>query len=114
MKPLFASICLLSFNTVELTTNNGQVGLLDVLDSFTQVMTGHNGLFSRSLSIKLKVNPKSLPFSIFRVTFKHIKNAMWKFDPFIYESQNAGWDGLVKYFESNGGPGDQWGSNPTM
>ena len=58
--------------------------------------------------------------AIFRVTFKRIKNAMWKFDPFIYESQNAGWEGMVKYYESNeqcivdGGLGCEWGSGVTL
>jgi len=94
MKPIFSCACLLSFFMVDLTSSSSSVGLLDVLDSFTQVMTGTDGKYNRK-------------------TFKHIIAAMWKFDPYMYESQNAAWEGLVKYYETNGGQGDHWGGSPS-
>ena len=52
MKPIFSCACLLSFFMVDLTTSSSSVGLLDVLDSFTQVMTGTDGKYNRLISIK--------------------------------------------------------------
>ena len=111
MKPLFSCACLLSFTMVDLTASSGSVGLLDVLDSFTWVMTGTYGKYNRlnvNKATLINANPSHL-----RKTFKHIIAAMWKFDPYIYESQNAAWEGLVKYYETNGGPGDSWGASPS-
>ena len=96
---------------VDLTASSSSVGLLDVLDSFTWVMTGTYGKYNR-----LNINKATLinaNHSHYRKTFKHIIAAMWKFDPYIYESQNAAWEGLVKYYETNGGPGDPWGASPS-
>ena len=112
MKPIFSCACLLSFFMVDLTTSSSSVGLLDVLDSFTLVMTGTDGKYNRLMSIK-PTPDNTTPHSHYRKTFKHIIAAMWKFDPYIYESQNAAWEGLVKYYETNGGQGDQWGGSPS-
>ena len=53
MKLIFSCACLLSFFMADLTSSSSSVGLLDVLDSFTQVMTGTDGKYNRSTSIKL-------------------------------------------------------------
>ena len=114
MKPIFSCACLLSFSMVDLTLSSGSVGLLDVLDSFTQVMSGTDWKYNRLVSTDATFDNMNIHHFIhYRKTFKHIIKAMWKFDPYIYESQNAGWDGLVKYYESNGGRGDPWGGSPS-
>ena len=114
MKPIFSCACLLSLFMVDLTSSSSSVGLLDVLDSFTLVMTGTDGKYNRSISMKPTTGIyRYRPYPHYRKTFKHIIAAMWKFDPYIYESQNAAWEGMVKYYESNGGRGDQWGGSPS-
>lgn len=67
--------------------------VLDVLDSFTRVMTGKQ-YFSRYV-------------------YQDLVNAMHKFDPDILQSQNQGWRGVVEYYQTNGGPTDPWGGNPS-
>ena len=38
---------------------------------------------------------------------------MAKFDPQLLESQDAGWRGMVQYYETGGGLWDTWGAFPS-
>ena len=48
-----------------------------------------------------------------RYIYQDLVNAMYKFDPDILQSQNQGWRGVVEYYQTNGGPTDPWGGNPS-
>ena len=70
------------------------IGVVTVLNNLNYVMTGDGGGYDW----------KSVAF---------IRSAMDKFDVNIFESQNAGWRGLVEYYEAGGGTSDSWGSDPS-
>ena len=44
---------------------------------------------------------------------RQLTTAMAKFDPQLLESQDAGWRGMVQYYETGGGLGDTWGAFPS-
>ena len=83
--------------------------MVDVLDSFTQVMTGNN-YFNRYVRLETTILKY---FNFVRLSYDRIVYAMSKFDPDLPESQNAAWRGVVEYYESGGGPTDVWGSYPS-
>ena len=74
------------------TSSEAPLGLLDLLDSLSLVMAG--GGFSRGV-------------------YRQLTTAMAKFDPQLLESQDAGWRGMVQYYETGGGLGDTWGAFPS-
>ena len=55
----------------------------------------------------------TLPDFMCRYIYQDLVNAMYKFDPDILQSQNQGWKGVVEYYQTNGGPTDPWGGNPS-
>ena len=50
---------------------------------------------------------------IFSRTYNKIVDAMSLYDQNLISSQNAGWRGMVEYYESNGGLNDIWGDYPS-
>ena len=74
---------------VSCSSSEALLGLLDILDSLTLVMTG-GGNFDRKV-------------------YSELTDAMANFDPLMLVSQNAGWREIVRYYDTNGGPRDVWG-----
>ena len=67
--------------------------LLEVLDGLQAVMTG-TGVYDRE-------------------EFFNLVDSLRRADPQLFESQEAGWSGVVGYYLAGGGEGDTWGDNPS-
>ena len=67
--------------------------LLDVLDGLQAAMTGTE-VYDRG-------------------EFFNLVKSLRRADPQLFQSQEAGWSGVVGYYLAGGGVGDIWGDHPS-